>query len=197
MVDFQNSRTKDNLMRSFAGESQARNRYKFAATKAKENKLYVIQTIFTFTSDQEKEHAEIFYHLLKQLSGQNLPVNAQYPVDDYDDVVQLLRSAQHNEYQEYQHDYAQFGTIAQQEGFTNIANTYHMIADIEKTHGDRFGCFADLMDQNKLFREDNEIEWICLNCGHVHKGNSVPMMCPVCSHDQGYFIRRAKASFES
>ncbi len=195
MIAFKDSKTKDNLMRAFAGESQARNRYTFAASTAKAAKLQVIQAVFEFTANQEKEHAELYYKFLKELEGENIAVDGKYPVDLSDDVLTLLRSAQHNEFQEYEHEYKNFGDIALEEGFTKIGNTFHMVAEIEKTHGDRFGCFADLLEQNKLFVSDVEVKWMCLNCGHIYSGKNAPTICPVCEHDQGYFIRLELAPY--
>lgn len=194
-TDFRNSQTKDNLMRAFAGESQARNRYTFAAALAKQQHQHVIEAIFRFTADQEKEHAEIFYGFLKELAGENIRVDGAYPVDIEEDIVKLLRAAQHNEYEEYDPVYQSFGDIAKQEGFLKIAATFHMIAGIEKTHGDRFARFAQLLEDNKLYVSDVETGYLCLNCGYVHWGKEAPKECPVCRHDQGYFIRVALAPF--
>lgn len=195
-IPFKESQTKDNLMRAFAGESQARNRYTFAASQAKKKQLHVIEAVFMFTAAQEKEHAEIYYNLLKELSGTNITVDGNYPVDIFDDVTKLLRAAQHNEYEEYSHEYANFSKIAQQEGFAKAAAAFHMIAAIEKTHGDRFGRYAELLEQNKLFTSATETKWMCLNCGHIHSGSQAPELCPVCDHAQGYFIRLDLAPFE-
>lgn len=188
-VDFKNSMTKDNLMRAFAGESQARNRYTFAASQAKKNNLYVIHGVFAFTASQEKEHAEIFYNHLKEMAGENIAVDGAYPVNISEDIAKLLSMAQHNEYEEHDDIYRRFGETAKQEGFDRIAYSFSRIAEVEKIHGDRFGRFADLLREGKLFVSDVEEEWMCLNCGFVYKGTQAPAVCPVCSHDQGYFIR--------
>jgi rubrerythrin len=188
-TDFKNSQTKDNLMRAFAGESQARNRYTFAASIAKKQHQHIIEGVFRFTADQEKEHAEIFYNHLKEMAGENIRIDAAYPVDIEEDLAKLLRAAQHNEYEEYDPVYKSFGDIAKQEGFPKIAASFHMIAAIEKTHGDRFARFAQLIEDKKLYVSDVETGFICLNCGHVHWGKEAPKECPVCKHDQGYFIR--------
>lgn len=195
-VDFKNSETKYNLMRAFAGESQARNRYTFAASQAKKEGLNIIEAVFTFTAGQEKEHAEIFYNHLKELSGETITVDGGYPVDIYDSTLKLLRAAQHNEYEEHDPIYKSFGDKAKEEGFNKVAASFHLIADIEKTHGDRFGNFADLLEQNKLFISDIETGWICLNCGYVYTGKNVPEKCPVCQHDKGYFIRLELAPYQ-
>lgn len=188
-VDFINSETKDNLMRAFAGESQARNRYTFAASQAKKDGLYVISAIFGFTASQEKEHAEIFYQHLQELAGKNIFIDGGYPVDISQDIGELLSMARHNEYEEHDEVYRKFGEKAREEGFDRIASSFFQIAEIEKIHGDRFGKYADLIREGKLFVSDVEEEWMCLNCGFVYKGTSAPNVCPVCRHERGYFIR--------
>ncbi|MCI9102004.1 MAG: rubrerythrin family protein [Lachnospiraceae bacterium] len=194
-VDFKTSETKDNLMRAFAGESQARNRYTFAAEKAKEQKLQVIEAVFCYTADQEKEHAEVFYNHLKEMAGETIHIDGGYPVDLSDDIIQLLEKAQHNEYEEHDPIYKSFGDKAMEEGYSKIANSFYLIAEIEKFHGDRFGMFAKLLKENKLFISDVKTGWICLNCGHVFEGEKAPEKCPVCSHDKGYFIRLELSPF--
>ena len=115
-VDLKNSETLKNLMRAFAGESQARNRYTFAASVCRQQKLHVVEAVFRFTADQEKEHAEIFYNHMKELAGQTVAIDGTYPVDLTNDVKELLRKAQHNEYEEHDPVYKTFGDVAQQEG---------------------------------------------------------------------------------
>lgn len=195
-VDFKNSETKDNLMRAFAGESQARNRYTFAASQAKKEKLHVIEAVFTYTANQEKEHAEIFYNHLKELAGETIYVDGGYPVDLTEDISKLLRMAQHNEYEEHDSVYKAFGEKAKEEGFIQVANSFFMIAEIEKKHGDRFGRFAEWMEKNQLFQEKKNQSWICLNCGYIYEGEQAPLKCPVCEHDQGYFVRLEQSPFE-
>lgn len=195
-MEFKNSETKDNLMRAFAGESQARNRYTFAAAQAKKENLYVISAVFEYTANQEKEHAEIFYNHLKELAGETITVDGGYPVDFAADAAQLLRLAQHNEYEEHDPIYKAFGDKAEAEGFSGVAASFHMIAGIEKLHGDRFGKLAQFLEEKKLFVSDVKTEWICLNCGYVYEGEAVPEKCPVCSHDKGYFIRFELSPYE-
>jgi rubrerythrin len=193
---FAQSQTRINLLRSFAGESQARNRYTMAAEVAKKNKLEVIQSVFLFTADQERAHAQVFYDLLASESGQNITIDGSYPIDHFDNnVLQYLRAAQHNEYQEHEVDYAGFAGVAGEEGFERIAHIFHMIAGIEKTHGDRFGHLADLLEQNQLFVSQVETGWMCLNCGQIVHATMAPALCPVCQHGQGYFIRLEMAPF--
>lgn len=196
-VDFKSSETKDNLMRSFAGESQARNRYTIAAAQAKKQNLHVIESVFTYTANQEKEHAEIFYNHLKELGGETIHIDGGYPVDISDKLSELLRMAQHNEYEEHDDVYRTFGEKAKEEGFHAVANSFFLIAEIEKAHGDRFGKFAELMEKDRLFRADEKTSWICLNCGYIYEGEAAPQKCPVCFHDQGYFIRLDQSPYEN
>ena len=190
LVDFMNSETRMNLMRSFAGESQARNRYTFAASAARKEKLEVVARVFEFTADQEKAHAKVFYNLLLPSAGQNIAIEGNYPIDLSDKTLDLLKAARHNEYQEFEHDYANFAKTAHQEGFDLIGGQFQLIAEIEKTHGDRFGLFADWLEQGKLFGEDNnQTVWMCLNCGAIITSSLAPQTCPVCRHRQDFFIR--------
>lgn len=194
-VEFKASETLQNLMRAFAGESQARNRYTFAAALCKQQKLHVLEAVFQFTADQEKEHAEIFYNHMKELSGGTVQIDGGYPVDLTNDVIQLLRYARHNEYQEAGTVYTAFAQTAQAEGFPQIAASFRQIAPIEQSHGDRFGYLADLLENGKLFVSDTKCGWMCLNCGHMLEGTEAPKLCPVCRHDQGYFIRLELAPY--
>ena len=194
-MDFKNSETRENLMRAFAGESQARNRYTFAAEQAKEQKLHVVEAVFRFTADQEKEHAEIFYNHLKELAGENVHIDGSYPVDIYETVLEVLKAAEHNEYEEFDPVYKLFGDKAMQEGFPKVAASFHQIAKIEKVHGERFGELAKQLEEGKLFVSDVECKWMCLNCGFGFEGKEVPQQCPVCQHDKGYFIRFALAPY--
>lgn len=190
-MNFKESKTMENLMRAFAGESQAANRYRFAANTAKKSDLYVIEAVFEFTAKQEEAHAKVYYDLLGKngVAGNNIEIDGNYPVDIYDDILPLLRAAEHNETQEYKNDYRQFGEIAQQEGFYIEANRFFSIAEIEKTHAERFKRVADLYEQGKLFMSDSEVHWMCLNCGFVFKGKQPPKTCPVCEHNRGFYIR--------
>ncbi len=194
-INFNNSQTKTNLMCAFAGESQARNRYTFAASQARGAKLHVIESIFTFTANQEKEHGEIFYNHLKELAGESIHIDGGYPVNITDSVVQLLRYAQENEYEEHDDVYRSFGQTAMEEGFLAVAGSFNQIAEIEKIHGDRFKLFADMLEKNQLFVSEFQCKWMCLNCGYVFEGTSAPQQCPVCQHDQGFFIRMELAPF--
>ena len=194
-VKFSESETRKNLMRAFAGESQARNRYTFAASLCRAQKLPALEAVFLFTAGQEKEHAEIFYQHLQAAAGETVTVDGSYPVDLTRDVAELLRLAQRNEYHEFDPVYQAFGETAQAEGYPQTAASFFQIAPIEQTHGDRFGRLADLLEQRKLFVSDVKCAWMCLNCGHIQESLEAPKLCPVCSHDQGYFLRLEMAPY--
>ena len=195
-VDFKNSETKENLMRAFAGESQARNRYTFAAELAQKNGLYVIKEIFELTANQEREHGEVFYGHLKEMEGKEVRVDASYPVNTSEDVVKQLEDAVTNENKEGEEIYRIFGDTALKEGFNQIAGKFYMIADIEKTHALRFQTFYNLLKEGKLFASDVQVGWICLNCGYVVESTTAPQNCPVCDKPQGYFVRLSMAPYE-
>lgn len=194
-IPFIESETRENLMRAFAGESQARNRYTIAASQARKSGLAVIEGVFTFTANQEKEHAEVFYKHLTECAGSNISIDGSYPVDLSQDVAKLLRCAQHNEFEEHDDVYRAFEEKAREEGFSQIAASFHMIGAVEKVHGDRFGLFADLLEQERLFVSDVQTSWMCLQCGNIYTGTSVPEKCPVCGHDRGYYVRLELAPY--
>jgi rubrerythrin len=189
MENFKTSQTKENLMRAFAGESQARNRYTFSAEQAEKAGLHVVSALFKFTAEQEKVHGEIFYNHLKSESGENISVDGSYPVDISCEVSELLKSAYHNEYQEFGDVYPAFSRIARQEGFSKVAQDFENIAKIEKVHGDRFEKFRALAADNRLFSSDEVTVWTCLNCGYILESREAPEKCPVCGKDKGYYIR--------
>jgi len=195
-VSFENSETKKNLLRAFAGESQARNRYTISAGLAKKNGLHVIEAVFLFTADQERAHARAFYDYLEKCSGENIAIDGSYPVDLYPTVLEHLRAAQHNEYQEYEHDYTHFAHVAKQEDFPEISHLFSQIARIEQVHGDRFGLFADLLEHGRLFINETECQWMCLNCGYLVTATRPPEQCWVCKHDQGWFVRVEMVPFQ-
>ena len=187
-MTFENSRTKENLMKAFAGESQARNRYMFAAEQANTSNLYVLAEIFRYTADQEQAHAKVFYDHLAGLAGQNIAVEGTYPVDVADNVLDLLHIAQHNELEEFENVYPAFAAVAEEEGFLPVAASFRMIAEIEHNHARRFQHVAKLLEEGRLFAGTGEAVWMCQNCGHLYKGSKVPDTCPVCQHNRGFFI---------
>ena len=189
------SKTCENLMRAFAGESQARNRYLFAASLARKQELYVVSEAFTFTAEQERAHAKAFWDQLAPLSGKTITVDGTYPVDIYPSALEHLRAAQHNEYQEWEVDYAGFSKVAKEEGFPEIAALFERVAAVEKVHGDRFRLFVGRLEDGSLFSSDHPVEWMCLNCGHIVTAQNAPMSCPLCQHNQGFFVRLDEAPY--
>ncbi len=193
--NFCKSKTKENLMRAFAGESQARNRYAFAECQAKQQKQHALSALFKFTAEQEKTHAEIFYNHLKQCAGENIRIDGAYPVDISDDICRLTEFAVHNEYEESDDVYPAFAATAREEGYSKIAQDFENIAKIEKIHGKRFETFANMCKNDTLYRSDKTERWVCLNCGFILESEEAPKQCPVCSGEQGYFIRLEMASW--
>ncbi len=196
-ISFSESETRTNLMRAFAGESQARNRYTFAAAEAKQAGLEVVQAVFLMTADQELAHAKVFYDFLKPANGETIEIDGTYPVDQAAKVLDLLKAAAHNESQEHQVDYPAFAQTAKKEGFDQVHRAFEMIAGIEATHAQRFQYFAQLMEDGKLFVSDVETGWMCLNCGMIVRSTMAPAQCPVCQHSQGYFVRLELAPYMS
>jgi len=188
-LNLQQSETKINLMRAFAGESMARNRYNMAASKANSEGYYAIGRVFDFTAKQEQAHATVFYNFLKELNDINFDICASYPINVYDSTIKHIEAAAKNEYEEYESAYKSFSDIARQEGFNAIANAFSQISEIEKIHGDRFNDLKTMLESGNMYKGSDDTIWVCTNCGHIHTGNSVPAACPVCSHPQGYFIK--------
>lgn len=187
-VNFSDSMTKENLMRAFAGESQARNRYTIAAEQAEEYGLLTIADIFRYTADQERAHAERFYELLKDLSGQLIHIDGSYPVDLQESLPELLHAAERNEHEEFSNIYQAFGSIALEEGFPEAASAFRQIAKIEHIHEQRFAKLAKMLESDTWYHPKTYSRWTCTNCGYIHEGNQAPPICPVCRHEQGYFI---------
>ena len=166
-------------MKAFAGESQARNRYTFGAELARRQGLYAVEKIFLFTAEQEREHAERFYELLKEMTGETIEIQGTYPIDDNEQILGALKAAQHNEFEEADDVYQAFGETAK----------------VEKLHGRRFAKVARLLEDGSYFQAAKEGKWMCLNCGHIHSGKQVPEICPLCRHERGYFIPLSLAPY--
>lgn len=195
-IDFKNSKTKENLMRAFAGESQARNRYTFSAEEARKQGLYAVSDVFLFTAEQERAHAERYYDLLKEASGETIEICGGYPVDKQDTVVELLEAAKHNEFEEYEDVYQAFGNTAKEEGFHEIASAFYQIAEVEQMHGKRFEKIGQMLKDGSYFETPENEKWMCMNCGYIHTGKKVPEYCPACRHEKGYFIPLSFAPYQ-
>lgn len=195
-VNFSESMTKENLMRAFAGESQARNRYTIAAERAEKEGMFTVAEIFRYTADQERAHAERFYGLLRELSGQTIHIDGSYPVDQQEDLPGLLRAAEHNEHEEFADVYQAFGNTAREEGFSEAASAFHQIAEIEHVHEQRFAKLAEMLESGTWYQPKAASRWMCTNCGYIHEGDQAPPVCPVCRHEQGYFIPYEMACYK-
>lgn len=176
-MELKGSRTEANLMTAFAGESQARNKYSYYASKAKKDGYVQIAQIFEETANNEKEHAKIWFKLLHD---GGIPT-----------TIENLKDAAEGENYEWTEMYAEFAVVAKEEGFDHIAALFEMVAKIEKEHEERYKKLLANIDGGVVFSKDNDIVWICSNCGHVHIGKKAPEMCPVCAHPQAYFMEKA------
>lgn len=179
-VNFSESMTKENLMRAFAGESQARNRYTIAAERAEKEGMLTIAEIFRYTADQERAHAERFYDLLKDLSGETIHIDGSYPVDQQDSLTGLLRAAEHNEHEEFADVYQTFGKTAKEEGFSEAASAFFQIAEIEHIHEQRFAKLAEMLESGSWYQPQSVSKWMCTNCGYIHEGNQ-RLRCAPCA----------------
>ncbi|MBW6513775.1 MAG: rubrerythrin family protein [Candidatus Syntrophosphaera sp.] len=189
-MSFIDTRTAGNLLKSFAGESQARMRYVYAAKTAKKEGFEQISNIFTETADNEKEHAKVFFkYLVKQgLEGQMLNIMASYPVGwSPESTLKNLEYAANGEKEEWTELYPMFADIAEEEGYKDIALTWRMVAKVEREHEKRFRKLYENIKDMKVFKKDGLVFWKCNNCGYIHEGVEAPAICPTCQHPQAYF----------
>lgn len=189
-MSFKETRTAENLMKSFAGESQARMRYLYAARTAQKEGFEQIFAIFTETADNEKEHAKIFFnHLLKQgLEGEAINIMATYPVGwTSESTLKNLMYAAQGEKEEWTELYPMFAEIAEEEGYKDIALSWRMVAKVEKEHEKRYRKLYDNVKDLKVFKKDNKVFWKCINCGYIHEAAEAPNLCPCCQHPQAFF----------
>ena len=175
-MELKGSKTEQNLMAAFAGESQARNKYTYYASKAKKEGFEQIAAIFEETAANEKEHAKMWFKLLH---GGEIP-----------STLENLEDAANGENYEWTDMYKEFAETAKEEGFDHIAFLFEGVAKIEKEHENRYRTLIDNVKNEMVFNKPAENMWICRNCGHVHFGTSAPKVCPVCSHPQSYFELR-------
>ena len=196
MIDFKTSKTKENLLKAFAGESQARNRYTFAAEVPKTEGYPILHDLFIYTANQEKAHAQQFMEKLKEFSGSEIEFTASYPVEVEKSTLTLLKQAEKNESNEGKNIYIEFAKVAKEEGFSDIENLFTNIASIENVHSERFKKYAEKLSSGSLFKDTITSAWMCTNCGFIYEGLVAPAKCPVCSHPQGYFIKFDESPFE-
>ncbi len=177
-MELKGSKTEQNLMTAFAGESQARNKYTYFASKAKKEGYEQIAAVFEETANNEKEHAKMWF---KELNGGAVP-----------STIENLKAAAEGENYEWTDMYAEFAKTAKEEGFDHIAYLFEEVGKIEKEHEERYLKLLDNINNDLVFKtNDNETVWICRNCGHVYVGKEAPKVCPVCAHPQSYFERKA------
>lgn len=189
MNSIKGTKTEKNLLKAFAGESQARTRYAYFASKARKEGFKQIANIFEETARNEKEHAEVFF---KYLEGGDVEITAAYPAGEIKSTLENLKAAAMGENEEHTELYPHFAEVAEEEGFKDIALSFRMIAKVEKEHEKRYLKLADNIEQEKVFSRDDEVLWKCDNCGYVHKGKNAPEMCPSCKHDKEYFELKEK-----
>lgn len=187
MKSLKGTKTAENLMKAFAGESQARTRYTYYASAAKKEGYIQIFNLFMETAENEKEHAKIFFKFLNEsLKGETVEITADYPVGLGDTKTNLLYSA-NGENEEWTDLYPEFAKIAEEEGFQPVAAAFRNIAAVEKHHEARYRKLLSNIENDKAFKKEKVVLWKCNNCGYIYEGTSAPESCPACQHPQGYF----------
>lgn len=178
------TKTEQNLLKAFAGESQARNRYTFFASVAKKEGYEQIAAVFEETAANEKEHAEVFF---KYLEGGPAEITATYPAGKISTTADNLLAAADGEREEWGELYPNFAGTAEEEGFAEVAESFREIAEVEEEHERRYRKLLDNVKNGRVFKRDQEVLWHCRNCGYIHKGTSAPDICPACKHEQAYY----------
>lgn len=184
MESLAGSQTEKNLLKAFAGESQARNRYEFFAKEAQKEGLEQIAALFLETSLNERSHAKQFFKLLE---GRNVEITATYPAGKIGTTLENLKAAADGENEEWTELYPEFARIAEEEGFRRIALLFNSIAKIEKSHEERYRKLYQNLEEGKVFERDGKVVWKCRVCGFLHESAKPPLKCPVCDHPQAYF----------
>ena len=184
-----NTQTEKNLLISFAGESQAKNRYTFFARQAEKDGFVQVANIFRETAAQEEQHAKTFFRFLE---GGEVEITACYPAGIIGETMQNLKAAAEGENEEWTKAYPQFAEVAEKEGFVKIAEKFRFIAAVEKQHELRFLRLYENMKNNTVFEKKEKVKWMCLNCGYVHEGEKSLQICPSCDHPQAYFQVKAE-----
>lgn len=183
-MSIKGTRTEQNLLKSFAGESQARMRYTYFAKQAKKDGYEKVRVIFEETADQEKEHAK---RMFKFLEGGMVEITAMYPAGKIGTTIENLREAATGENEEWTELYPEFARVADEEGFKDVANMYRMISNAEKHHEARYRALLEDIEKGEMFKKSGKVEWRCLNCGYIHNGTEALEKCPACEHPQAYF----------
>jgi rubrerythrin len=184
MPKLKGSKTEQNLLKSFAGESQARNRYDFFASQAKKEELEQISALFSETALNEKEHAKRFF---KFLEGGPVEITATYPAGKIGNTMENLQAAAAGENEEWTKLYPEFAKVAEEEGFTEIADAYKAIAKVENAHENRYRKLYANLEAGKVFVRGEKLIWKCRNCGYLHESEKAPDKCPACQHPKAFF----------
>jgi len=184
MPEIKGSKTEKNLLKAFAGESQARNRYTFFASVARKEGYVQIQRIFEETAANEKEHAEIFF---KYLKGGDVEILAAYPAGKIGDTAENLLAAAEGEHMEWGTLYPEFSKVAKEEGFNDVAESFTEIGEVEEEHEKRYRKLRANIKNSTVFKRKEEVKWHCLNCGYIHHGKEAPELCPACKHAREYY----------
>lgn len=185
MAELKGTETEKNLLKAFAGESQARNRYTYFASKAKKEGYVQIQSIFEETANHEKEHAKRLFKYLK--SGDELEITAGFPAGTIAGTMDNLKASAAGEHYENTTMYPEFAAKAREEGFENIAKTFESIAVAETYHEKRFLALVENIEKDRVFKRENKVVWRCRNCGYLHEGTEAPDVCPACAHAKAHF----------
>jgi rubrerythrin len=183
-MELKGSKTEKNLLAAFAGESQARNRYTFFASAARKEGYEQIASIFLETADNEKEHAKLFFNLLK---GGEAEIVATYPAGVIGSTAANLKAAADGENLEWTTLYQNFAETAKKEGFVEAYETFSQVSKVEKFHEARYRALLKAVEEGKVFKRDSAVKWHCRNCGYVFEGREVPDQCPVCKHARAFF----------
>jgi len=183
-MELKGSQTEKNILASFAGESQARNRYTYFASAARKEGYEQIAAIFLETADNEKEHAKLFFTLLQ---GGEAEIQAVYPAGTIGDTAANLKAAAAGENFEWTTLYQSFAEAAKKEGFAEVHQTFIQVARVEKFHEARYLALTKNLKEGKVFKKDSSVKWHCRNCGYVFEGREVPEKCPVCQHPRAFF----------
>jgi len=184
MASLKGTQTEKNLLTAFSGESQARNRYTYFASKAKKEGYVQISDIFTETANQEKEHAK---RLFKFLEGGEVEITGAFPAGVIGTTLENLKDSAAGEHYEQTEMYPEFAKTAREEGFDTIASVFEAIAVAEKQHEKRYVDLAANIEADKVFKRDEKVTWRCRNCGYLHEGSEAPEVCPACDHPQAHF----------
>jgi len=184
MADIRGTQTEKNLLKAFAGESQARNRYTYFASVAKKEGYVQIQSIFLETADHEREHAKRFFKFLP--GGEALEITAMYPAGRIGTTMENLRAAALGENEEWTELYPEFARVAREEGFESVAKTFEAICVAEKQHEKRYNDLLMNIRNGKVFKREQPVVWRCMNCGYLHEGDEAIDLCPACAHKKDH-----------